>query len=1009
MSLARYKAVMLASLLCWQPAAATQLCTTTDIGNPEFNGISGSSDSHVMAVGKDGAAYVFDGAGWSSLATPTDEDLLDIEVVAPDLAFAVGKKGTVLQWNGSVWTEILTPTDKDLRGVWADAVDRVWAAGKNGTLIYWDGVAWTDQSVAADTDDQDMVEAWGDSNNFYALDKEGRLYRYDRVASSWDPPDLTCDVGGGNFTDLWGDTGGELYLTKKDEVYLYDGSSCTIVATASKDLLGVYGSLANVVAVGKDGRVLEYDGTTWTETDFGTDDFRDVWVSRSGNAYFAGKKGELTVCECTDCLDPGLRTVHDSYGIHCLAETIRVDAIDLLTGNPNPLYAGPTKLDTRSGRGSWSLVTGSGVFSDSVADDGLALYTWPSGETSATFSLYYPEGAASIDIDPSYVADPSIGDDDSEGLLVFSPSGFTLTAAALPNPPPAIINPFAGPITAGTDIPLHLAAYGQTPNDPQCGVIESYAGSRDLRFWSTYLDPTSGTRAVSIDGVAAATTEAAAASQSVVFASGQATVTLKYKDVGRLQLSVKDDSSAHPDLPGGIRGATAPFVSRPARFVLSGISTTAIPNPGAADADGPAFVAAGDPFSVSVTAIDAEGDATPNYGRESIAESVILSSVLIAPVGGANPPLSAPVGFGPFSSGSASGSDFSWAEVGIIQLQPSVADGDYLGTGDVTGDPSGPVGRFIPHHFATALNVPSFATACAVGSFTYLGQPFDYQVPPQITVTAESAGNTTTLNYSGDFWKLTNTSLGSRVYAAASGTLDTTGLPPATTDPLIVDSGGGMGTLSFSAGSGLRFDRTAPVAPFDANISLSIDVVDSDSVSAANPVQFGVPVGIAFSNGRSLRYGRVQVGSALGSELVDLGVPMHSQYYVDAATGFVTHIGDSCTDSVSLTFSAFSGNLGAGDTCVMDSGSPGQSGMGCAAPAPLSRQFREPPLAGEFNLNLLAPGSGNDGALNVSAVVPSWLRFDWDSSLPGEEDPVGRVSFGIFRGSDTTIYQRELY
>ena len=56
------------------------------------------------------------------------------------------------------------------------------------------------------------------------------------------------------------------------------------------------------------------------------------------------------------------------------------------------------------------------------------------------------------------------------------------------------------------------------------------------------------------------------------------------------------------------------------------------PNLGAADSSGPKFIAAGDPFSATVTAFDAEGDVTPNYGQESIPETVRLSANLANPV-----------------------------------------------------------------------------------------------------------------------------------------------------------------------------------------------------------------------------------------------------------------------------------------------------------------------------------------------------------------------------------------
>ena len=701
---------------------------------------------------------------------------------------------------------------------------------------------------------------------------------------------------------------------------------------------------------------------------------------------------------------------HDNFGINCVIETISVDVIDSAAGTPRNDYNAQVTLDTQTGRGTWSLVSGSGTFTDATADDGVATYDWPLGESTAEFALSYTNGTGSFDIDVYQVSDPSIRDDDSEGDIAFSPNGFSVTAAPLTNPPGAVA-PFATSQVAGTDFPIYLAAYGQTPNDPECGIIESYSGAKSLRFWSGYIDPAAGSVAVSIDGTAIAATEAAAGAAAVTFVNGQAAVTGKYKDVGRIQIAVKDDSLAHPDLPNGIRGATADFVVRPFQFLLTDIQNGAgAPNPGAADANGALFTAAGEPFSVTVTAIDAEGSVTPNYGQELIPETVTLTSTLVAPAVGDNPALGNPTGFGAFVGGSATGANFTWPEVGIMQLTPSVGDGDYLGAGDVTGSASGNIGRFVPHHFTTVLNVPTFATQCAAGSFSYIGEVFDYSNAPVITLTARAAAGEITENYNGNFFKVDNASLPDPVYTSVPATLDTSGLPTGASDPAVADLGAGTGSLTFSSGTGLSYVRGAEEPPFDADIELRIDVIDGDGVTAlGNPIQFGNPGGILFDSGATMRYGRARLLNAYGSELVNLALPLRTEYYADAGTGFVPNIDDVCTDAVTLSFGAFTDNLAAGETCAFDSGAPGSSGEGCAAPGPLALRFREPPLGGDFNLHLRAPGDGNDGSTTATADVPAWLEFDWDAASPGNEDPWGTAVFGIYEGQDRRIYTREVY
>jgi MSHA biogenesis protein MshQ len=760
-----------------------------------------------------------------------------------------------------------------------------------------------------------------------------------------------------------------------------------------------------------------YVGTDWNFISRAFDGFIDE--VRILPRYLTQAEVQTLGAETHPCPTAGARFTinHDGVGINCLAETVTVNVIDAIAGTPLTSYNAPVRLDTQTGYGTWALVSGSGAFNDGLAGDGLATYDWPLGQSSAVFALTYPQGPPALDVDAFQVSNTGIRDNDAEGALVFSPNGFTVTAAALANPPGAV-TPFATNQTAGTSFALHVAAFGQTPGDSVCGIIEGYSGTKSLKFWSQYQNPGTGTRSVTIDGVAAAASEAGAAAQNVAFVNGQAVVTAKYKDVGRIRVLMKDDTTTDPvDLPTGINGATAAFVSRPATFVLSAIGDAAgvVVNPQAIDATGGVFLKAGDPFRATVTVLDAEGSPTPNYGREALAETVRLAVQLHEPVGGASPPVAAAAGFGAFVNGVATGTDFTWSEVGIVRFSPGVGDSDYLGAGDVTGTASERVGRFIPHHFSVALNAPQFATACNAGGFTYTGQQFGYATAPVITATALAAGGTTTLNYAGAFFKLATATLANRTYAAALGMLDTSALPAPAVDPLVADIGGGNATLTFGSGTGLSFARTTADPPIFASIALSIDVLDADGVAASgvapltNPVTFSA---IGFDAGPEIRYGRIRIANAVGSEVIDLPVRMLAEYYAGAGSGFVTNMADVCSTNVSLAFSGFTENLGAGETCVRDAGSPGASGAGCAAPAPPGLRYSEPPSVlapGEFGLRLAAPGSGNTGSVLVNGTVPAWLRYDWNSATPGDENPAGQATFGVFMGESRQIYTREIY
>jgi MSHA biogenesis protein MshQ len=715
---------------------------------------------------------------------------------------------------------------------------------------------------------------------------------------------------------------------------------------------------------------------------------------------------------------------HDGFGINCVAETITVNVVDADAGTPLLSYNAQVQLEARTfpggalaGFGTWTRVTGTGAFSDGAANDGIATYNWPLGESQAVFTFSYTQGSTPLDIDVFQISDDGIRDNEAVPLA-FSPNGFTVTAAALPPAPVPPIVSFAAAQTAGNTFPIHIAAYGQTPADPVCGIIEAYTGPKSLKFWSQYANPATGAVSVQIDGVDAAGAEGSAAVQSVAFTAGQATVTAKYKDVGLIRVLMKDDTVVNPaQLPTGIRGATANFVVKPFSFVLSNIRNgpNTLANPAANDANGGVFVAAGSPFRMTVTARDSEGTATPNYGRETIAEGVRLDAQIHAPAGGAAPAVGAAVGFGAFASGAATGTDFTWQEVGVMRVLPGVGDGDYLGAGDVTGTLSERIGRFVPSHFTVALNAPLFATACTAGGFTYLGQPFQFATAPMITATARSVSGALTQNYTGTFFKLATGTSQNRTYTATTGTLNA-GVPAPGADPVVVATGPGIGTLTFGGGTGFSFAKGALQAPFTAEITLALDVRDADGVLAVgagplgNPVTFGAAGGIPFSTGAQVRHGRIRIGTAVGSELIDLAVPMVAEYYHSAGAGFIANGDDTCSGGVTLALPpiGFTENLDVGETCVRDSGAPGASGVGCAAAAPLPR-YTEPPAAGDYGLRLAAPGAGNNGSVSITATVPNWLRHDWSTGTAGDEDPSGQATFGIFGGEAKQIYIREIY
>jgi len=732
---------------------------------------------------------------------------------------------------------------------------------------------------------------------------------------------------------------------------------------------------------------------------FGQDlDFQGI--IQTSNTVTLGKDTELTLTSSDQneidnvsiCTAGGsnldhFEISHDGSGINCLDEIIEILAADNL-GDAVEDYEESITLDTQSGKGTWSLNSGNGTFSDGTANDGVATYLFHDDDDGvASFSLSYREGNNLLDIDLYQTSDSNIRDNDSESALQFNPDGFTLTQSLLSNPPPATINDPITTQTAGSDFSIHITAYGQTPTDPVCGVIEDYTGDKNLAFWFDYDNPGSGTIAPTVNTTGISTTEAGSVTQNVTFSNGRASVVTRYADVGEIQIHLKD---------GIINAGTSPFVVKPSTIVITGIKTNSgTNNPAATTATGTGFVAAGESFTVTLEVRGADGARTPNFGNESTPEGIELTaSSLLIPAAGRNGSANngaianANLFNATTPAGTFTGNQFSWDEYGIIKLRASIADDNYLGTGEVTGSESSEVGRFYPAAFA--LTASNITAAC--NGFNYMSQP---GIALSYNLEARGTGGNKLFNYDA-------TLLGG--VGVANPTLDVennnqgsnlnTRLITGTSNWL--NGGYSYSTLAAS------FNRTgSPDGPYtalafgvSANDSLdsrTIGGLDMNATTVTNCVADGNCDSRMLTGTTQALYGRLEVSNTFGPETEALDIKMNASYFDGA--GFVLNTLDNCTAYINTdaSLSNYQGGLPV---------------LTVTSPAAINL-FQSGASIPTLPLLISAPAANNTGSVDLTYDAPSWLEYDWNGT--GAEDPVGTASFGHFRGHDKVIYWREVW
>lgn len=493
--------------------------------------------------------------------------------------------------------------------------------------------------------------------------------------------------------------------------------------------------------------------------------------------------------------------------------------------------------------------------------------------------------------------------------------------------------------------------------------------SKAITFTCGYTNPTTGTLPVRVGGTGVACGGAGQGVTLAFDATGTASTTVQYADVGQMSLTGTYTGSGSD--AGLVMTGTDSFVAAPASFAFSNLPATSIK--------------AGVSFSATLTARNSSNNATPNFGKETTPAAPTIAFIRRQPTGAGASDGVFSGSFGSYTSGVANASNLAWTEVGRGDLTATLSN--YLASGlSATGTTGvgGAVGRFTPHHFDTTVT-----QACATGSFTYSGQPFTTRI------TAENLGGGTTVNYDGS--------------AATTPTF-----AQATT---LSDAGFGLGSFD-SVASVAANKFTAGVATVTpaytfttkqtySATAMTVRATDTDSVNS-QPASGGV------EGTTTLRSGRLQLSNGYGSEKSSLALAVRVEYWSGLAWALSSN-DTTCTGVIPASALAMSnvrdykGNVGSWTTtgsAITISGGVG-------------------------TLTLTAPSGGATGtvdlALNLGSTTAdqscltshpastganlSWLRTRHGScAATYDRDPSARAAFGVYSPETRkTVHVREIF
>jgi len=755
-------------------------------------------------------------------------------------------------------------------------------------------------------------------------------------------------------------------------------------------------------------------------------------------------------CASTGVNDYAISYPGGTTGLTCEPAQVTFTARDGTGAVVNPSAGTTLTVTTSTGTGTWvsPLVTGSGTWTPSGSNNGQATYAWSGGESSFTVRLRQTAtGAMNLNVADS---NGRVEGSAVDPTITFAGSAFRITANG--TSAATIGTHIAGkPSNVGYGAQtLYLQAIRTDTSTGSCTTVFQNQ-TVNVELASQCNNPTTCTPAPGVQVLvqnSASTMTAIAQNNGSASPTSYTSVALtfdsqskapfifSYGDVGQLTFHAR---YGLPSPPAGqyMSGSSPAFVVRP--FGLR-IGVTG-PGTGMSGATGTPTVVAGSSFTGSVTAVawksgddaDADGQpdnhaqiaanaATPGFGRETAPASASLSYTVAEPSGGASGTLTG-TSFAAFTNGIAS-QTMNWSEVGILNL--FAATTNYLGSGqDATASSTGlpGVGRFIPARFTLTggtLTNRTVAACSPASTFSYMNEGIGIA----FTLNARNASGVTTTNYRGTFARLAldATGLGFAARDTTSGTNLTSRVDTAawTAGTWVDGTASVTGTLAIRRAlapdnpDGPYTQVRIGIAPVDADgVALAAYDFDADGTAGNDHAQVGTTT--------QLRFGRLRVSNAIGSDRLALPVPMQVDYW--SGSGFVVNTLDSCTTiaRASVGLGNWQSNLGACETAL--SAATISFTGGVATPTLTAPGAGN---AGSVDLRVYlgaaagthCPSVGGSATANTSAsrsyLLGRWNSTDNDgnANTNHDDDPSARATFGIYgtdRASNRIIYMRENY
>lgn len=266
----------------------------------DLKAIWGTRPDDIWAVGDNGTALHWNGAGWRDTPTNVTTTLTGVWASAPNDAWTVGMTPdgdqSLLHWDGARWTPVILPSRNRaaLRAIWGSGPGDVWAIGTPTApevpVWHWDGIQWRPEFTPGPRP-TNLSALGGGPDDLWVIGQNVTLFH--RTMNMWSAvqPPRTAPVGASlcvaSDRALWTTSATNVIYRYVDPVWTpYTLRSMTAAR-------GLWCDGAIVWAVGDGGQIARWNGAAWSSQPAPRANLAALWGTRDGELWAVGTQGSI--------------------------------------------------------------------------------------------------------------------------------------------------------------------------------------------------------------------------------------------------------------------------------------------------------------------------------------------------------------------------------------------------------------------------------------------------------------------------------------------------------------------------------------------------------------------------------------------------------------------------------------------------------------------------------------------------------------------------------------------